>query len=233
MPDTNQTTTREKVIARAYRRIGIDNPSTTKMAQAAELLNDVLREIAFEGRWLWLIDNTESVLTTVAGQKEYTVGDGASEIASNILQLDSAVYLNGTTRVPLDIYNKSESLTTVLLDSSSTGDPQGIHLERGLTTTTNKLHVFPTPTMVYTIRYNFMRGIYDLDNSTDVPDLPQEWNIKLSKILARELAPENGVTINEIIQYHEPKADQAIAKGRESNSLSDGEPPSPVIVEYF
>lgn len=216
MPDSNATITRLELVKRAYRRCGLDNPSTNRIAQAVAVLNDKLKELDAEGRWLHTITNTESTLTLSSGTRSYSAGTGAANIAQYIVEFERVDLLIGTTYHPLTIIDKTTALSTY--DREGTGQPYLVHLEKSALRTSQKAHFFPTPNGTFTVKYTYRRALYDFDNSSDNPDFPGWANQPLVKILAAEIAPECGVSIAEIAQYHEPKAQEAMRQLLKYNS---------------
>lgn len=211
MSDSNATITRTELVRRAFRRIGQDNPTNTDKANAVALLNDILKGLDPQGRFLWTISNTPSTLTLVDGQSAYTVGSAATNIANYIIALERVEMMNGTQiSYPLDILDKSEAISTWNRDSAASSQPVQVYLERAPLASNQKMHFYPTPNAADSIQYYYRRRLYDFDNPSDNPDFPAEHNQRLVQMLASELAPEYGVSVAEIIQYHEPKADKAM-----------------------
>lgn len=159
------------------------------------LLNAIVKELDTEGRWLWTVSNSESSLTISSGTRSYVTGTASNTIATNILALERADLYIGTSYTPLTIFDKSESIGTYLREG--TGQPVGCFLETAPVMTSQKLHFFQTPNGTYTVKYTYRRRLYDFDNATDNPDFPQDWEQKLVKGLAFELAPEFGVPLME------------------------------------
>lgn len=216
MPDSNATITRNELIARAFRRIGIDSPSTNETALAASLLNDVVREIDAEGRWLWTVSNTPSELTLVASQQAYTVGTGASNIAAYIMALERMEIVQGTSLIPLRVLDKTESITTWEREAT-TGEPYLVYLERAPLNSSNRILFYPTPDSAYEIQYYYRRRLYDFDAAGDNPDFPQEWNQKLVRRLSYELSPEYGIPLAER-QLLLAEAQEAMRMGKAANA---------------
>lgn|GEM_PF-6352229 len=195
MANSDATTSRLKLIKRSFRRIGIKNPSLTDLSNAVELLNDKVKEIDVDGKWLWAISNTPTALTLVANQRSYAVGSTATTINSSILHLERAELVEGTSLTPLRIIAKEESISTSLREN--TGKPTLVFLERLPSMTNNKMHFFNTPNSAYSVQYYFRRRLFDFDLASDNPDFPQDWSQRLVKILSYELAPEYGIPLQE------------------------------------
>lgn len=195
MANSDSTITRQNLIKRAFRRIGIDTPSPSKQALAVPLLNAIVKELDTEGRWLWTVSNSESSLTISSGTRSYVTGSTATTIATNILALERVDLYIGTSYTPLDIIDKSESISSHLREG--TGQPVACFLEVAPVMTSQKLHFFQTPDATYTVKYSYRRRLYDFDNASDNPDFPQDWEQRLVKGLASELAPEYGLPLVE------------------------------------
>lgn len=195
MPTSTSTITRTELIRRAFRRIGVRNPSTQAQADAVALLNDIVKGIDRRGRWLWTVSNTETNLTLVNGTRSYGAATPPTGIQSDILELENVELYIGTSYVPIDIVDKTESLTT--FEREGTGQPVKVHLAQAPELDDQRMHFFPTPNAAFTAKYTYRRPLYVFTNASDNPDFPQEWNIPLAKVLSSELAPEFGVPLNE------------------------------------
>jgi hypothetical protein len=222
--------TRERIIRRAFSRIGVDSPSTSEKAVAAEVLDDVIAEQDPEGRWLWTISNTETSLTLTSGTRSYSVGTGSGQIPSYIQNLQTCVIERAVTdRLPLQIISKSESIDNYELETE-TGEPYMVYLERAADPADQKLHFLPTPDSAYTIKFTYQRMLYDFDSASSNPDVLRSMRLGLIKILSHELAPSFGVSLNER-QILMGEADLAKALFKKHNSERKSE--TPAIAEYF
>jgi len=224
MPNSDATINRLKILKRAFRRIGKFTYSVTEMANAVELLNDIIKDIDSSGRWLWCVSNTPSTLTLVTNQRSYASGTGASNIATNILALERVELVQGGSYTPLTIIDKTESISTILREN--TGQPTHVFLENMPSMTSQKMHFFQTPNSAYSIQYYFRRRLYDFDNASDNPDFPQDWAQRLVKIMSYELSMEYGLPLQDI-DYLRSQAEDARNKGLASN----GEEPTPTVTE--
>jgi hypothetical protein len=229
MPSSDHTVTRNDIILRSFRRIGIDNPSTNAKANAVGLLNDIVKEIDVEGRLLFTISNTETALNTVISQRTYATGTPPVGLKADILQLENFELLVGTSYISVDIVGKTESLTTYYREG--TGQPVKVYLTDAPLLADKVLHLLPTPNAVYACRYTYRRRLYDFTNASDNPDFPQDWNLKLVKRLSAELAPEFGVPIDQILNFHEPVSQKAMKDGKAA--AADKAPTVTQRTEYF
>lgn len=217
---------RTYLIRRAFRRLGHTSPSNDELANAADALNDIVKELDAEGRWLWAITNTESTLSLVASQSSYDVT--TDSIASDILELETFAVFRGSNQYEyLTVINKTESLSTI--HKEGTGTPLFVHLERHPTMSSQKIHVFPTPSQADTVKYTYRRRLYDFDSSSDNPDFPQEWIRSLSIMLAADLADDFGQPgVKQLLQADAERAKRLMLAANEESSK-----PSSVPTVYF
>lgn len=222
MPDSNATINRTKLIERSFRRIGVSSPTATEKANAVDLLNDIIKGLDTEGKWLWAISNTPTLLTLTSGNRTYSVGTAPTGIPTYILQLETFDLIQGSTYTPLTIIGKSEAMSTSLREG--TGEPSLVYLEKFPSMSAQKIHVFTTPNGTYNAQYTYRRRLYDFDAASDSPDFPQDWAQRLVKILSYELSPEFGIplTEREILRI---EAEGAINKGHASNVDESGQVP--------
>lgn len=313
------TITRLELIKRAYRRCGIDYPTPDRINLGVALLNDILKEIDSEGRWLWAINPTPSAFTTVSGRRYYgayaelTVQDllytalatggtaitiaytgggvagaevvtvvgsaisvqiqsgvsTATQVAAaiaafpaaaalvsvsvagtstahqvtvaaanlvssfalseNILRLEWVEIVQGTSRRPLRIIYEKEALNNIQRESPG-GQPYFVYLELASLQINQRMHFFPTPNSGYLVNYNFQRRLYDFGASTDNPDMPADWNQRLAKRLAAELAPELRLPLDER-QLLRAESDEAMHTGKSTQGESTT--PVPRLTQFF
>jgi len=188
--------TRDQLIDDGFSEIGVNEITVTERADAVRKLNMLIRHLDESGYWLWAVDNTESSLTTVAGQSEYVTGALATNIPTNIVKLEWAAVLIGTKRDVVEILDKPLSLRTTLKDDNNS-QPIKCHLERAKLLADNKLIVYPTPNSAYQFLFHFRRPLFDFTNPTDNPDFPSAFNLSLAKLLAQQLAPSYGIPLGE------------------------------------
>lgn len=196
MADSNHNITRSELVTEALAMLGVSDPSNDEISKAVRKLNSMLKYIDIKGRWLWTIDNTETSLTLVVGQAEYSAGALATQIASDILELEyCAVLENSNDRMPLTIIRKTESMYTSLKDDS--GEPIRVFLEKAPLEANNKLIFFPVPNVAFDVVYTYRRRINDMDLVSDNPDAPAHWQLPLQYFLAYHMAPAYGLPLQE------------------------------------
>lgn len=233
MANSDHTATRNDIVKGALRRLGNSNPSTEDISNAVVSLNDLVRLIDYDGRWLWAIDNAETQLNIVAGTRTYTFTSGSNEppagIAGNILTLETFfLERSPSQRIRIEIWGKTQSLNSRLLEK--TGEVRAVYLESGTTFPTNKIHAFPTSSRNETAKYSYRRALFDFDNPNDNPDFPQGAIRPLKIILAADLSDEFGKPLQER-QVLELRATEARKDLREM--MEENKTIQPAVSEYF
>lgn len=208
---------RNDVVTLALGMCGVADPSNADISLGNTLLNMKIRHLDADGDWLHAISNTESTLTLVGGQQAYSTGVGATNIASTIIKLEyAAIEIGSSRQPPLVILDKQTSLKTPLkLDTN--GQPVAVYLETANLRSAQRMLFYPIPNSAYTVKYHFRRALYDFDTVTDNPDMPTAFALPLMKLLAVELAPHFGNTLNDQ-QLLMTKAEADLAKAKAGNS---------------
>lgn len=188
---TNFTVTRDDIIKRALRLIGVlaqgETPTADQVTEAAAALNGLVKAWQADGMPLWAI--TQKQLTLIAGQSTYTVSNPKP------LKVYQAWNHNTVSNVdvPMRVLTKQEY--NILGNKTSTGNPIQVYFDPRRDD--SKLYVFPVPTATEAasnvIQYVCQIPFEDFDASTDNPDFPQEWYDAITYGLATRLAPEYGV----------------------------------------
>lgn len=168
------------------------------------------------------VNGTDTSVTYVT---DTTSGHG---IAPFIQSLETMFWVNGTTRNPIEIIDKTRSLTTYELET--TGQPYLAYLEIAANPEDQKLHFLPTPSAIYQMNYAYQRMLYDFDSASDEPDVRRSMRLSLIKVLANELASEMGVP-QALRQDVMLEAQSARLKLRADNS--ERAKKTPVIGTYF
>lgn len=221
--------TRNDLIEMALGMIGVTEPSNAETALSVKVLNSLVRHVDAKASWLWAIDSTESTVTLVGGQDEYTTGTGANNIATNILALEECSVLQGNDRLPLTMFGSKEAITTPLR-SDTNAQPVAVFLQKAALRENNVMTFYPTPNAAYTITYHYRRPLFDFDKATDNPDFPQDWFLPLQKMLASELASYFGIPLQER-QLLMAEAEKAY---RESAAFNASKPSYTTLeTEYF
>lgn len=124
-------------------------------------VNEVYLEICNSGYWRFL--ETEASITTITGQESYTIAtDCQVDRIINIRETETPTYLS---RIDFKEIDKSYPDTT----QTQQGIPNSYYFVG------NKLYLFPIPSSEATIKYRYYKTVTELENPTDVPDIPECW----------------------------------------------------------
>lgn len=194
---TNFTVTRDDIIKRALRLLGVvaqgETPTTDQVTEAAFALNMLAKAWQADGMPLWAIKQTS--ITLVNGQREYVMGIGQAIDIPKPLKIYEAFNRSSTSNVDIPMRPLTKQEYNLLGNKSSSGNPIQFYYDPQRVSGT--LSVFPVPTTIEaaanTIVITYQRPFEDFDSATDEPDFPQEWFDALSYGLACRLAPEYGI----------------------------------------
>lgn len=190
MPDSDFKPTREEMIRAAFRRCGIQNPSTVQMAVGLFSFQLVIKDLDPEAKHIWTRSLTPHSLTTVAAQSSYATGATATTIPLYIQEIDKAFLYRSSQHEPLDVYELEEAQDTYLKDD--TGEPVAVALEKFPNPADQKLWVYPTPNAAFTIKLLFQRKLYDADEAAGNPDFPGHWYRAVILCVAEVLGGDYG-----------------------------------------
>lgn len=208
------TATRNSILSRGFRRIGIDAPSADDLASGADLLNLVMASLDPEGRWKWTLSQTAATFQAVSGQRIYTSADG---IPTDIVDIepDSAALLRGTSRIPLTVISSTEALSTFELETES-GEPYMLRLEKAPDAANNRIVLLPTPSGADTVSFAYQRELLRFASGSQTADVPEWAVLDLVTVFAYRLAPEHGYVGQEYMLL-KGEADEAVRKLRANN----------------
>jgi len=231
----NYTTTRDGIITRALRIVGAigqgETPSATAITEAAEALNDLVKEWESDGMSLWCV--RQYSFTPTAEKSVYTIGVGQvapeiNAIAPNKVLQAWARETTAVSDTPILIitrheYNMLGAKTTPGNSTQLWYDPPG---EATSAEMTGALTFYPVPTTDTEINYTFfftgVRPYADFDSASDIPDFPRYWYNAVKWGLADQLSYEYGVGLDERSRI-ERKADKhkeiALSYGTEEGHL--------------
>lgn len=227
----NYTKNRDQIITRALRIVGAigqgETPTATAISEAAEVLNDLVKEWEADGMQLWCVKQYSA--TTVGSTASYTIGIGATinEVApTKILQAWNRTNTNLDTPILLITrheYNMLGSKTTEGAPTQLWYNPPG---EISGTENTGTITLYVTPSAAYaaanTLMFTGVRPLQDFDASTDVMDFPQYWANAVVWGLADQLSYEYGVGLSEramISKKAEQHKEKALSYGTEEGHL--------------
>ena len=228
----NYTKNRDQIITRALRIVGAigqgETPSATAVTEAAEVLNDLVKEWETDGMQLWCVK--EYNFTPVASTNTYSIGTGSTinEIApTKLLQAWSRTN-TGSKDTPILLitrqeYNMLGTKTTEGAPSQMWYNPPG---EINATENVGQIKLYVTPDSNYAasakIYFTGVRPLQDFDASTDVMDFPQYWANAVVWGLADQLSYEYGVGLSEramIGKKAEQHKEKALSYGTEEGHL--------------
>lgn len=204
----NYVTTRDDIIKRALRIIGAlgtgETPDSAAVTEAAQALNDVLKEWQADGLHLWRRATT--VLTAVVNDGQYNIGDAGDIDAPAPYKLLDVYRRTGTGTSILDIqmlpYTRQQ--WDAIPNKSQTGTPIAWHFQPAPASTgieVGTLYVWPIPDSNFvttnTGKFNitYTATLQDFDSSSDNPDIPKYVINALVWALADQLQYEYGVAI--------------------------------------
>lgn len=223
---TNLSTTRDELIQRALRMIGVtaqgDTPSATQTSEAAIALEHMVKNWMADGMPLWGLSKTSFSL--VASTASYSVGVSQTINIGKPLRIIQAFLRNTSSNVdtPMRLITRDEYWR--LGNKTSTGLPVQLYYDPQRATGT--VYLYPTPDSTaassYQVHFVYHRPYEDFDSSTNEPDFPQEWFEALAYGLAARLAAEYGISIEErafLWKEAEKVKAEALSNGTEEGSF--------------
>jgi len=182
--------TRNQVIERAFRIIGVITPGETLTAfqtvQGKFALNALVKAWQTHTIFLWTL--TQGSFATVASTVSYSLGTDPGLIA-----LDRAYRVSSTSDLPIEIVSWKEY--NDITQKTSAGDAYIIAIDNHKQTPT--AYLYPTPSSIYTVKYVGIRRLEDMDAGSDTPDMPARFQDALCYGLADHLSDEYGLPLNE------------------------------------
>lgn len=229
----NYTTNRDAIITRALRIVGAigqgETPSTVAVTEAAEALNDLIKEWETDGMSLWCV--REYTFSPTAGKSSYKIGVG--QLPPEIDAVAPRKVIQAWARIenrdtPIILITRQEY--SMLGAKSSPGNTSQIWYDPPGEFATDEMYgtlsLYPVPdsfaesSIVYHL--NGVRPYADFDSATDILDFPNYWNNAVKWGLADQLAYEYGVGLDERSRI-ERKADKhkekALSYGTEEGHL--------------
>ena len=194
---TDYSVTRDNIIYRALRVIGVtsqgETPTATQISEAAIAFNGLIKALSSEGMLLWGIKDTS--VTPVASTRSYRMGTGQTVNVSKPLKVLNAHYRVTSTNVdvPLVIITRDEynRLSSKFVE----GTPSQVYFD--IQRTYTDMYVYPVPTTAWaaanSIIVTYQRTLDDVDAAGDEPDFPIEWFDALTFMMADRLSPEYGI----------------------------------------
>lgn len=200
--------TRNEIIEGALRIVGALGPGQTlsgdRLVTANEALNLLVKEWQAEGVFLW--QSKVATETAVVSQASYTLGN-------DILAVDNVWYNDGNTDIPVALIPWNEYQSTYDKDDESNSP---VYAAVDHHPTTLSLYLWPVPNTAYTIRYQYIERLKDMDTAAGNAPVPQHWLRALKYGLAAELMDEYRKTLQER-KYISDKAEVLFLKAKRSN----------------
>ena len=229
MPTSGDTTwqlQRDQIIAAALRKVGFaegETPNATQISYAAEALNAIVAALRADGMPVWAMKTFSFSVT--AGTQDYNIGVGQTINTPMPMKLTQAIRVEtvGGNRVPLNIYTQYDFNQLSNFQTAS-GPPVQLYYQPKSTFGTLRLWPIPDSTFASgnTIEITYQRPFEEFDTATDEPDFPSYWTRALIYLLAAELGPEYGVSLQNQA-YLEKKGDalkmEALGFGTEEGSI--------------
>jgi len=204
MSSYNYTVTRDEIIKRALRLIGVvaqgETPTVTQTDEAAKALNGLVLAWQADGMPLWAIKT--HTMPLVQNKKKYVFG--TTQVPPEVgipkpLKVMQAWYHNIPSNVDVPLRLVTQQQYDMLGNKEVKGLPVQLwyHPDKD----TGTLTVYQVPDSYteqnITISFVYQAPFSTFDASPDVPDFPQEWYDAVTYGLATRLAPEYGVPLND------------------------------------
>lgn len=188
------------MINAAMRKLGVlakgstaDSTDITNGLQALNLIVGAMRTL---GMPIWA--RKEQAITMVDGTSLYQIGVGKTinvAYPNHILQAFITDTGSGS-KMPVDVVS---NYNFNLLNGESTGTPTAITYQPFVNY--GEVRMWPTPDATAvadtTLKIVYHSPFQYFNASTDTADFPEEWQLPLVYALARDLAPEWGVPLDE------------------------------------
>lgn len=208
--DYDFSSTRNEIIQRAYRIIGVgtdtDSLTANQLTQGVIALNQLVKSLQNKRIYLWTEQGLTQALTA-------TVPSYALSTNPAVYSIEKAFLRISNTDIPLEVISWREY--QAIPDKSSAGDPTHC------TTDGTSLYVYPVPSQSRTLYYLGLIKAKDWDTSSGSGDFPVRYQDALTYGLAAHLADEYGVPLTER-QYLDGKATQLLFDARNfDTNLSD------------
>ena len=212
----NFLVTRDDIILSALSKIGAvplgSSPTSAQTTRAALALNAVVKSLHNFGVYLW--EATTGNFTVITGQTTpYSIGADVVAIESPFVRISGI-------DTPLTLMPRDEYMS--IPDKDQTGQP--IKIMQELTLVDLQATVWPVGVTgtTYVIYYTQYKKLQDFDSGVDDMAFPTHWIQALIYALARDLAPEYSLSVQERQMLKQDALEfitQALGNSRESGSL--------------
>lgn len=189
MPTYDFNLTRNEIIQRAYRIIGIlgaGQPLTgDQLNHGATALNSMVKHWQNDHIHLWTLTNSTIALSQ--GTDNYSLA------SANLIGIDMAWLRINSVDFKLKQISWRE-FSEIDNKANFEAQPECFALNGAIS---SSLYVYPTPNQAYTLHYVMVKKLADFDAGTDNPDFAPKWLEALSYGLAANLADEFGIPLSE------------------------------------
>ena len=185
--DYTWTATRDSIIKKALRRVGVTNPTAKDLSEAAKTLNMIVKEVQNYGAFFWEV--TTETVNTVASTQDIA-------LAADTESVEFVYVRDGDYDYPVNLINRFQEAE--ITDKSDEDRPREAVFVKSLTATdTRVLRLYPIPDEVYAVYYGKVRLLRDMDAANENPDFFVSWMNALSYGLAAELSDEYHLPMQE------------------------------------
>jgi hypothetical protein len=204
----------DEVLAEAFERIGVTQPSGGDLRSGRRSLNLLLQELANRGELLWAT-GTETIVLG-AGVSSYT-------LPANTLSVSDITFRRtGSTDTQITLNPLGITEFRQLPSQASTGRPVSYVLNRDRDAPS--LSFWPTPDVSYDITVERRRKLQDVSTYTENLDLPMRFLPAIIAGLAWSLADKRPGSVDanrrgELLARYETELERALLEDRERVSL--------------
>lgn len=187
--DFDYITTRNKLIERAFRIVGVLRPGQTlsagKQAQGEQALQSLIKFWQTDSEFIWTIK--QQTVNLVAGTASYALGTDPK-----VIGVDAAWRVEGTVDMPVRVISWRDY--NAIPEKTATGDVVQVAINNQSSPT---LYVYNTPLNNGTLKLLVLTTVKDLDSAGDLGDFPPYWEEALTYGLADSLCDEYSIPLSE------------------------------------
>jgi len=204
----------EDIIKRAYKHVGIDDPTDAQKAHALDVLNDILDSWNAQGLFIYTY-NSYTYFTLTPGKYTYTVGlpDGDFQTRRPLEIVTAYIRDSNNIDHPLEIISR-ERYDRIITNKLATGRPERLIYYRLYPL--GKIIFDKVPAVAETFCMTVLQPLEEFSSLTDTVNLPPGYRRALRLNLAVELAVDEDVRMVETI-YRDAERSKIILK--EANSM--------------
>lgn len=176
-----------QLVNNVLRRLREDEVSSVTQTTYSKLVGDFVNDAKklIESSWKWNNLRDEITLTTTLSDYTYTLtGGGKTPQIVNAINDTENTFMRYQTPTWFDNEFKNT-------DTPSTGSPE-YYTFRGLDGDDSIIDVYPVPDGVYSLSFNIVKGVENLDADTDTLYIPDQPVIQLAYAMALRERGETG-----------------------------------------